>query len=200
MKLNLVHDIQAVYRKTMDSMSRPGFINNIREQANKLEKEISNFNSGAALVLALMLFDTEVRFKVCSKREDKAEDLINQLTYAKATEIEGADFILVLNDADPEEVEQVFRAACIGNLRDPHKSATIIFEVDLVSNEKDLTIVGPGIEKESYILVKSSHKWLDLRAEKNSEYPLGIDLIFTDRNANILCLPRTTQIAQKVAG
>ncbi|MCB8815479.1 phosphonate C-P lyase system protein PhnH [Desulfosporosinus shakirovi] len=199
MKLDLVHDLQEVYRKTLDSMSRPGLICNIQDQANKVAKEISNFNS-AVLALILMLFDTEVKFKVCSKHEAEIVELINQLTYAKVTEIESADFILILGDADPEEIKQVFNATCPGNLRDPHKAATIIIEADSVSNDRDLTLIGPGIEKESYILVKTSHSWVDLRADKNSEYPLGIDLIFTDGNANILCLPRTTQIVQEVAG
>ncbi|MCO1601640.1 phosphonate C-P lyase system protein PhnH [Desulfosporosinus nitroreducens] len=200
MKLDLVHDLQEAYRKTLDSMSRPGLISNIQDQASKVALEISNFNPPAPLVMVLMLFDTEVKFKVCSKREAEIAELINQLTYAKATEIENADFILVLNDADPEEFEQVINSACPGDLHDPHKAATIIIEADSVSNDRDLTLIGPGIEIESFISVRTSHNWVDLRADKNSEYPLGIDLIFTDRNANILCLPRTTQIWQEVAG
>ncbi|MDO0825221.1 phosphonate C-P lyase system protein PhnH [Desulfosporosinus nitroreducens] len=200
MKLDLVHDLQEAYRKTLDSMSRPGLISNIQDQASKVALEISKFNPPAPLVMVLMLFDTEVKFKVCSKREAEIAELINQLTYAKATEIENADFILVLNDADPEEFEQVINSACPGDLHDPHKAATIIIEADSVSNDRDLTLIGPGIEIESFISVRTSHNWVDLRADKNSEYPLGIDLIFTDRNANILCLPRTTQIWQEVAG
>jgi len=200
MKLDLVHDIQVAYRKTLDSMSRPGLISNIRDQANKVAREISNFNSDATLVLVLMLFDTEVKFKVCSRRKAEIAELINQLTYAKPTERQNADFILVLDDADPEEFKQVFKDAYPGDLRDPHKAATIIIEADAVSNERGLTLTGPGIEKESHILVKTIHSWVNLRAEKNPEYPLGIDLIFTDTEANILCLPRTTQVSQEVAG
>jgi len=199
MKLDLVHDLQATYRKALDSMSRPGLISNIHTQANKVNMEISCFDS--SLVLVLMLFDTEVKFKVCSEREEEVAKLINQLTYAKTTEVESADYILVLNDAKAEDVEKAFRMAYSGDLLDPHKAATMIIEANSVSNVRDLILTGPGIETECYINVKTTiDGWVDLRAEKNSEYPLGIDLIFVDRNDNILCLPRTTQITKQVVG
>lgn len=198
MKLDLVHDLQAVYRKTLDSMSRPGLINNINDLANKLNIEINCF--GSTLVLALMLFDTEVKFKVVSESEMEIAKLINQLTYAKATEVESADYILVLKDAKAEDFEMALRMAYPGNLLDPHKAATVIIEADYVGNERVLTLSGPGIEKECHIDVNANEGWVDLRTEKNSEYPLGIDLIFTDWYDNILCLPRTTQIAKQVGG
>lgn len=198
MELDLVHDIQRAYRKTLDSMSRPGLINNLRPQADKIDLEIGCFDS--TLVLVQMLFDTEVKFKVCSQREAEMAKLINQLTYAKATEVEKADYILVLNDAQPEDLERAFRMAYPGDLRDPHKAATIIIEADSVGNDRDLTLTGPGIEKKSYIKVTTTDSWVDLRADKNSEYPLGIDLIFIDPNDNILCLPRTIQISKQVVG
>lgn len=196
MVLDLVHDIQAVYRKTINSMSRPGLISNITDQADKVNMEISCF--GSTLVLVRMLFDTEVTFKVCSEREAEVVKLINQLTYAKATEVESADYILILNDAKPEDFEEAFRGAYPGDLLDPHKAATLIIEADYVGNDHALTLTGPGIETECTIDVKTTDGWVDLRAEKNSEYPLGIDLIFTDWYDNILCLPRTTQITKQV--
>ena len=198
MKLDLVHDIQKAYRQTLDSMSRPGLISNIREQADNLSMEISCF--GSTLILAIMLFDTEVKFKVYSEHEAETVLLINQLTYAKPTEPESADYILVLNDAKAEDLEKAFRMAYAGDLLDPHKAATIIIEADYVSNDRNLTLTGPGIETETYINVKTTDHWVDLRAEKNSEYPLGIDLIFTDWYENILCLPRSTQIVKQVVG
>lgn len=198
MKLDLVHDLQRAYRKILDSMSRPGVINNFRDQADKVDIEIGCFD--ATLVLVLMLFNTEVKFSVCSKHKEEMSKLINQLTYAKVTEVENADYILVLKDAQPEELERALRSAHPGDLRDPHKAATIIIETDALSNDRDLTLTGPGIEKESYVKVTTTDCWVDLRADKNSEYPMGIDLIFTDPNDNIVCLPRTTQISKQVVG
>ena len=196
--LDLVHDLQAVYRKTLDSMSRPGLINNITNQADKVNMEMSCYNS--TFVLMLMLFDTEVKFKVFSEREAEMAKLINELTYAKTTEVESAEYILVLNDAKPEGLEKAFRMAYPGDLLNPHKAATMILEADSMSNDRALILTGPGIEKECSINVKTTDRWVELRAQKNLEYPLGIDLIFTDRDDNILCIPRTTQITKQVVG
>lgn len=196
MQLDLVHDIQKVYRKTLDSMSRPGLISNINEQAGKLDVAIGCFRS--TLVLALMLFDTEVKFKVYSERATEITKFINQLTYAKETEAESADFILILNDAKTDELEKALLLAYSGDLLNPHQGATILVEADFVSNDRDLILTGPGIAEERSIKVKVSGNWVDIRSEKNIEYPLGIDLIFTDRDDNIICLPRTTQIVKQV--
>ncbi|TGE38745.1 phosphonate C-P lyase system protein PhnH [Desulfosporosinus fructosivorans] len=199
MKLDLVHDLQRVYRKTLDSMSRPGVIHNFLNQADKLDmEEIGCFD--ATFLLVLMLLNTEVKFSVCSKHEAEMAKLVNQLTYAKRTEVQNAEYILVLQDAQPEELERALRLAYLGDLKDPHKAATIIIEADALSNERDLILTGPGIETESYVKVTTADCWVDLRADKNSEYPLGIDLIFTDPNNNILCLPRTVQILKQVVG
>lgn len=195
MSLDLVHDIQAVYRKTVDAISRPGLICNIKDQAAKVEVETGCLNS--TVVLALMLLDTEVTFKVISEREAEVTQWMNQLTYAKAANTESADFVLILKNAKSEDVAKAIRAAYPGNLIDPHQSATLILEVDALSNERDLVLTGPGIEKVSSIKVTTAHNWVELRADKNVEYPLGIDLIFTDAEGNLLCLPRTTQIVKQ---
>ncbi len=198
MPLDLVHDLQRAYRKTVDSMSQPGLISSIKAQGDQVDLEIDCFKS--TIVLALMLFDNEVTFKVISEREAEITKLLNQLTYAKATEAQIADFILVLHDAGPLDLEKALIAAYPGDLMDPHKSATIIVEVDALSNERYLALTGPGIDRESHVKVQTTGNWVDLRAEKNSEYPLGIDLIFTDSAHNLLCIPRTSQIKKQVVG
>lgn len=196
MELDLVHDIQAAYRKTIDSMSRPGLISNVSSQAEKMALKIGCFD--ATLLLVFMFFDIEIKFKLCSEREQEIAPIINQLTYAKTAELESADFILVLHDARPQDLERALQAAWPGDLLNPHKGATIIFEADAVTNGKDLVLTGPGIENKSEIKVQTTESWVDKRAEKNCEYPLGIELIITDRYDNILCLPRTTQIVKQV--
>lgn len=203
MSLDLVHDIQAAYRKTIDAISRPGSLHSIREQADKVEIACGCLNS--TIVLALMLMDTEVRFKVVSDREAELTKLLNQLTYAKAAEAAAAQFILVTGDAHTEGVEQALRDAYPGSLLDPHQSATVIFEAKelragaetKLQGESELILSGPGIERENLIRVKTDFNWIEPRAEKNKEYPLGIDIIFTDPQGNLLALPRTTQIKKQ---
>lgn len=198
MKLDLVHDIQTAYRKVIDSMSRPGMISNISEESLR-----ANFKTGcfpATEVLMLMLLDTEVTFKVISNREEEVTRLINQLTYAKTAEADQADFIFVLKDCDQETLETTMKSAKAGSLVNPHESAMMIIETDSVSCGSNLIMTGPGIAAEQAACISKADTWLGIREEKNAEYPLGIDLIFTDANHDVLCLPRTTQIRKVVSG
>lgn len=201
MKLDLIHDIQKAYRKLIDSQSRPGLISDLKDEAGKIDIRTGCLNASAVLVQ--MLFDTEVKFKVYSQNETEVTKLINQLTYAKAAEASEADFIFILLDARETDLREAMKQAYPGNLLDPHKSATIIIEVDELTNDSQLILNGPGIEKERHVAVKTKWletDWVELRAEKNTEYPLGIDIILTDRYDKVLCIPRTTKISKMVVG
>ncbi|MFM1652173.1 phosphonate C-P lyase system protein PhnH [Brevibacillus sp. B_LB10_24] len=195
MKLDLVHDIQTSYRKVIDSMSRPGLISDLSAEAGKLDGDAGCFPS--TMIIARMLLDTEVTFKVFSEKEARVTHLFNQLTYAKAVEAERADFIFVLQDAASDDLRNALQRAKIGELVDPHQSATVIVETEAVSGDKALRLTGPGIHAESFVQVKASADWIHIREEKNAEYPRGIDLIFIDKSHRLLCLARTTQIRKE---
>lgn len=196
MKVDLVHDIHAAYRKVIDSMSRPGMISNLQEEAQKFDFQTNCLPSTE--VMALMLLDTEVTFNVFSKREEQITGMMNQLTYAKTAEADQADFIFILKDCDQEQLEAAIQAAKIGSLMNPHESATLIIETESVSTGIELVLTGPGIETGHTAGIANADTWLDLRNEKNKEFPLGIDIVFTDGHHSILCLPRTTQIRKRV--
>lgn len=196
MKFDLVHDIQRAYRKVVDSISKPGLISSLQEETAMLEFHTGCFPSTE--VLALMLLDIEVTFKVVSKREEEITGMLNQLTYAKAAEANEADFIFILKDCDRNQLESAFRSAKTGSLMNPHESAILIIETENVRTGTELVMTGPGIETEQEASIDGADAWLDIRAEKNMEYPLGLDTILTDTSHSILCLPRTTQIKKRV--
>lgn len=196
MQLDLVHDVQSAYRMLIDSMSRPGTISNVSEEAQKIDFQTEC--SKSLVVMALTLLDTEVTFKVVSQHEVEVTRFINQLTYAKSTSIDSADYIFVLQDATSEQLQAAIRMAKPGDLVNPQESATLIIEVDAVTRERELILKGPGIEKETFVQIVSDHGWIDYRVEKNAEFPLGIDLLFIDTNDNLLALPRTTQVVRQV--
>ena len=193
MKLNQIHDIQTAYRKVLYSMSRPGVICDISDEAANVDIETGC--SAAIIVLVLMLLDTEVTFKVFSKRETEMSRLISQLTYAKSASVEQADFIICLEDREGFDLETAINESKAGNLMDPQKSATLLVEAKSISNTRDLIVKGPGIESETAVSVNINEMWVENLRLKNIEYPLGADVIFIDREHRILCLPRTTQIA-----
>ncbi|MBP1967522.1 phosphonate C-P lyase system protein PhnH [Paenibacillus aceris] len=195
MKLDMVHDIQAAYRKLIDSMSKPGTISDLSEEAGKLEQFQGCLP--ATYIAAQMLLDTEVTFKVVSEREGEVTHLLSQSTYAKEAALEEADFIFVLRDAAPGYVYSALEAAKIGELMDPHCSATLIIEAEGLSCGTKLELSGPGIQTTAKVEIQAAEDWIDIRAERNAEFPLGLDLIFTDTSHRILALPRTTQVVKE---
>lgn len=192
MNLDIVHDIQKTYRKVLNCMSRPGALENIIAESEKVDINIDFLKP--TLVMMLMLLDAEVSFKVISEKEAEVTSFISQLTYAKAKPLKEADFIFVLSDAGESGVETAFRESKIGDLIDPHKSATIVIEAHELSNSNQFMLKGPGIEQVSFASFGLGEKWVAEREKKNIEYPLGVDAIFVDGQANVLCVPRTTQI------
>ncbi len=196
LKLDIVHDLQSVYRKMVDSTSRPGLISDLRKEAALVEEEDKKGCSESLLLLALTLFDQEVSFKVFSSQADTVSKTINQLTYAKPTEKKKADYLLILQDAEKGSLEEAIIHAKAGTLKNPHSSATIIVEVDSVTSGETLLLKGPGIQTTESAYLNIKENWVESRQEKNKEYPVGIDLMFIDQNHQLLSLPRTTQIAR----
>lgn len=198
MSLEIVHDIQTAYRSVLDSLSRPGVVSDLAEQVSHLDIEGGCYST--TLLLALMLLDTEVTFAVVADNEQQEQvtRLINQLTYAKSVEIDQAHYVFVLSGARAQQVEAALEMAKTGELNNPHESATIIVEADVVSNESGLSLKGPGIQTESVARVERSGDWKRVREQKNAEFPLGIDLIFVDAQHRLLGLPRTTQVEQVI--
>ncbi len=196
MKLDIVHDLQAIYRKMLDSTSRPGLLSDLQKEAALLDLEGQKDWNASLLLIALTLFDQEVTFKVFSAQADAVSKTINQLTYAKPAETEEADYLLVLQDAEQGSLEKAIQKAKPGTLKNPHTSATILVEVDSVTNGETFLLKGPGIKSTESVFVDIKENWMECRQEKNKEFPLGIDLMFIDQNHQLLSLPRTTQITR----
>jgi alpha-D-ribose 1-methylphosphonate 5-triphosphate synthase subunit PhnH len=194
--LDIVHDLQSVYRKLVDSTSRPGLISDLRKEAVLVEEEDIKGCSASLLLVALTLFDQEVSFKVFSPQADSVSKTINQLTYAKPTEAKKADFLLILQDAEKGCFEEAIINAKAGTLKNPHSSAFIIVEVESVTSGDALLLKGPGIHTTELVHLDVNENWVESRQEKNKEYPLGIDLIFIDQHHQLIALPRTTQITR----
>lgn len=194
MNLDTVHDLQHVYRKLIDAMSRPGTVQDIGSEIEKLGDFKGN---EGALLVAMTVLDTEVTFHVFSEKQEEVSQLISQLTNAKQAEAEEADFLFVLHDAAEGSLEAAIRRAKAGTLVNPHESATIIAWTSSLSDGNQIVLTGPGIKSETAAKLSLGDEWMKAREEKNSEFPCGIDLIII-AGSSLLCLPRTTQIRQVV--
>lgn len=195
MELDLVHDIQHAYRKVLNSMARPGTIEKL-EESEKINLEVGCYKS--TFLTMLMLLDGEVSFNIISKNSDDICNLISQVTYSNVKEVEEADYIFVLEDSI-DELCNIYGVAKFGTLNDPNKSATIIAEFNNIDNSEDLELYGPGIKDKTNISLNINNNWVETRALKNKEYPLGVDAIYLDKEFNVISLPRTTQIKVKEA-
>ena len=196
LKLDLVHDIQSSYRKLLNCMARPGLIENIQEESEKLDINVKFYN--ATMILMLMLLDGEVSYKIVTDRKIEITNIASQMTFSNQAQAQNADFIFILSDASPQSIVDAFRCAKIGDLVNPNKSSTIIFEIEDLLKGQELALIGPGIENTNYVKVQSLGDWIEERDKLNTEYPLGIDIIFIDPASNIMCLPRTTKISKQV--
>jgi alpha-D-ribose 1-methylphosphonate 5-triphosphate synthase subunit PhnH len=194
MNLDVVHDIQTVYRKLVTATSRPGTLVVLDREARTLDVQMECLSS--TILLARTVLDPEVSFKVISKAEEAVSRMINQLTYSRPVDLPEADFIFILHDASEEQMKEALNKAKVGNLLNPHESAMIILEVPDVTKGDSMILSGPGIQDESFLSLPNVSAWLAARNEKNMEFPLGIDMYFVDQQDRLIAIPRTTQIRE----
>jgi alpha-D-ribose 1-methylphosphonate 5-triphosphate synthase subunit PhnH len=194
MNLDMVHDIQTIYRKLVTATSRPGTLVVLDREARTLDVQMECLSS--TILLARTVLDPEVSFKVISKAEEAVSRMIKQLTYSKPVDLPEADFIFILHDASEEQMKEALNKAKVGNLLNPHESAMIILEVPDVTKGDSMILSGPGIQDESFLSLPNVSAWLAARNEKNMEFPLGIDMYFVDQQDRLIALPRTTQIRE----
>lgn len=186
-----VHDTQIIFRKLVDRMSRPGTVGLLQNQVSKL-KQIPVFYRPLAGI-AFTLVDREVSFHVVGEPSKELEDLIQSYTLAQVKDVDQADYIFITSQASKENIEHAIRQAKTGTLRSPEHSATIILETSIAANGS-LLMEGPGIESSISITAGHTDVLYQSRINKNSEYPLGLDFILIDDQAQIVCIPRTTNL------
>ncbi|ENY99939.1 phosphonate C-P lyase system protein PhnH [Clostridium thermobutyricum] len=191
--LETIHFIQESYRKLLNTMARPGVIEKLEDNFSK-ECNWIDFLFGTYSIMK-MLLDTETSFNIFSLEENKNENIINGLTGAKIKDTNESDFIFVSLDKR-ENIKEAIKNANIGDLINPEKGATIFIEVKDINKGIKVKLKGPGILGEKNIFLPLESSLIHMRNEKVSEYPTGIDLVFIDKEGNILSIPRTTKILE----
>ncbi|HEX3385074.1 MAG TPA: phosphonate C-P lyase system protein PhnH [Mucilaginibacter sp.] len=188
-----VFDAQHHFRLLLDSMSRPGKINKL-ESGEIFPPE--GLNQASALT-GFALLNPDVTCFAAGPNGDDAVLYFLVNTSSPRAEIEDADYIFL-----PENYYSTdLAAARIGTPKYPEDSTTIIAEASAVSTEPiegalRLTLKGPGVNGEAEAFVIGiDERLLVFLKEQNSEYPLGLDLIITDRQSQVLCIPRTNKFS-----
>ncbi|MEE1132035.1 MAG: phosphonate C-P lyase system protein PhnH [Caryophanon sp.] len=179
--METVHFTQQTFRQIMDCLARP-----LSEQTLQQTAPIDGLYAATAAILHTLV-DGEVSvYATC----DKAQQHITAWTNAKQATAEQADFIVV-RAAEREQVTSCIEQAKIGTLIDPQQSATIIIEL-AESETHRYSVSGPGIQTAVQVELPIAKEWIAVRAQKNREYPLGVDILFVQEDGSIFALPRTT--------
>ena len=186
-----VFDAQQHFRLLLDSMSRPGKINTF---PNADIDPPQGFSHAAALT-GFALLNSDVTYFITG---DNAPDIGRYLlvnTGSQPANIAIADYIFLPERHDASGLEN----ARVGTPAYPEDSATLIASAQLISEELHegalaITLKGPGVNGQAEVFVSGlSAGLLDFVKEQNAEYPLGTDLIITDRDGNVICIPRSNK-------
>ncbi len=186
----IMHSTQQAYRKLLEALSFPGKVNSVDTCPNDFSPLISQTG-----LICLTLLDSEVAFHVAEENNLITETL-HAYTGSHATNARNADFIILPLSSSDEEIVKKINQAKIGDLVRPHKSATIILEVESLKYGYKYSLKGPGIKDTNQLNCTIRPEIMENRKNINAEYPLGIDLILVDQQGYVVGLPRTTQIME----
>lgn len=180
----IVHKTQTVYRQLINVSSRPGHIETV-------EEELSNYTdfSKANLLTCVTLFDNEITYMTTNEVMEKE---VKVLTGArKAHDLSTTDYIISKRS---DLKEEFFTQTKHGVLASPEKSVTILIDLDSLNEGQTYQLTGPGIKDTQTINIDLDPSWIELRNQACQEFPLGLDLILTDKNNQLMMIPRTTKV------
>jgi len=183
-----IFDAQLVFRKVLDAMARPGKVAKLPDIPLNPPAE----NKYPFLILFTLL-DHEVGFEVLGAKNN-AEEISRYIasnTGSSETSLENADFVLIYGGSSGGRIHEMKR----GTLEYPDESVTLIYDVERIGTGMLLMISGPGIRAERKVAIDGiEEEEIRDMVRVNSEFPLGVDAIFSDRCGNILAMPRSTKV------
>ncbi|QXD31719.1 phosphonate C-P lyase system protein PhnH [Candidatus Pelagisphaera phototrophica] len=190
-----VFDSQCHFRSILDSMARPGKINDLK----RLGFEPPQSLLSATTAVCLSLLNQDVSFYM-ARGNPASEEFLKVNTGSRSADLEEADFIIVDEDESPDLVRLVKE----GLLTYPEEGATIIlqtkgFEDEQADGFQGIRLEGPGIDGVMELHVRGlGLEWIEALRAKNSEFPLGVDLILVSDSEpgeqKVACIPRSSRI------
>ncbi|MEG0259112.1 MAG: phosphonate C-P lyase system protein PhnH [Lysinibacillus sp.] len=187
--MGITHLTQQTFRTLMDCFARPG-----KKEVLQTWHSIEGLYPETLSALVTLL-DGEVSFQMLGEDERLQRELC-AWTGAKVNDTSAADFIIVPAQTKQEQVFEALEVARIGDLIDPQQSATVVMELNQQQAVNVYELKGPGIHQSEIVALALSPDIVQLRAKRNREFPLGLDMILIDETGNVLALPRTTIIKE----
>lgn len=172
------HHQQRSFRKLLEAFSYPGRLVQMPAEAPALQSLLACLIDGEASLAdphQLLAREALMQLEGCTEPQETAR-------------------FIVLQGFRTDEI-----SPSLGTLENPEFGATLVVLVDDLSEGESYTLQGPGIATQMQCrLAASCAHWLERRALWNQDFPMGVDIIFTDM-LNVLALPRTTQVMEAQA-
>jgi len=190
---DIVFDAQEHFRLLLDSMSRPGKINTFPPVDILPPEGLSH----AAALTGFALLNPDATYFIAGENQDAIWEYLLINTASQRAEIAVADYVFIPEAYFGDDLYE----ARTGTPTYPEDSATFIIDSELISDQPHgqslkITLRGPGVNGEAEVFISGlSADLLEFVKEQNVEYPLGLDLIITDRYNNVMGIPRSNKFS-----
>lgn len=183
---------QSAFRVIMDAMAQPGRIHKAPEPV----MAPAPLNPVAAMAaLTLCDYDTPVWLDHALKQNDEITAFLAFHTGAPiVSDMRDAAFAFISNGkkmSDPQRFG-------LGTDAYPDRSATLIVQVEALTNSAGVALTGPGIEtKRHFGAAPLPGNFWGMARANHALYPRGVDFLFCTAT-ELACLPRSTRIEEGI--
>lgn len=181
---------QAVFRKVMEAMARPGVIHDLG-----FAPDAPRGLDRAAGAIALTLFDFETQVWLDpALRGGLAEGWMRFHCGAPLTQDPmAAAFALVTDPASAPPLA----AFNMGDAKYPDRSTTLIIQLPALEGGPRVVLTGPGIKTEMSLALAGLPEgfWAQIQAN-HEQFQFGVDVIFVAGD-RVTALPRSTRVTIK---
>ncbi len=180
-------DSQAVFRRVMDAMARPGTIHDLSFAP---EPPVGLSRAAAAVALTLFDFETPVWLRPGLRDSGAASWLRFHCACPLTDDPMKAAF--AIRDAAEGPPLSAFNP---GDAKYPDRSTTVIFETPALIGGPRAVLQGPGIKDRASTAVAGLEPgfWTQVQ-ENHAHFQFGVDLIFAAGDL-ITALPRSTRVS-----
>ena len=189
--MNLVQALdQKIFMTLLDALSAPG-------RRLPLPGHVQQRTRFPAARVLEVLLDIETGFSVLGSGASDLTDEIRLATGARPVPVPEADFLVVLGPSS----DGALRSARRGRPENPEEGATVFYLLDGrtgVPPSGSFRLRGPGIRPDTEQAPEMPGLYRDelrLLGEVNSDFPLGVDAFFLDRES-VMALPHSVGILE----
>ncbi len=182
-----VLEAQSLFRNLLKALSEPGYL---VDSPVLPDAPAPLYSSAAAVCLALADLDTPVWLDPYLSTPEIC-DYLRFHCGAPLSENPGNSVFAVAGDP---RILPDLTAFAQGSAEYPERSATLVLQVDSLSNDHGVTLTGPGIETSRVFSASPlpSDFWDQMRAN-SGRFPCGVDVILAAPN-RFAAVPRTTTV------